>query len=350
MSPRVSVVIPTFNRSRLVCEAVETVLAQSFTDTEIVVVDDGSTDDTASQLRRFGTRIVYLPQRNRGVNPARNAGIAATSGEYIAMLDSDDLWEPYKLELEVKLLDRFPSAGCAFSDFSILRDGHLAPRGIRTWHAEEHEWRRLYTSAHAFESLGIGMGATPPRAFDVFEGDVYERSLHEPMVLPSTALIRRSALGQGGFPEEPETCGDWEFFALFTRRCGALYIDLETTRNRSHEDAVRLTRIDQRRRLRRRIALIDRIWRADAAFAAQHGAAIDAIQKRLSIELARLHLFASDRAAARATLARARGYAAVSSLPEPWMDLMTHVPGSGAMLRALRSSGRLLRQFAGRKQ
>ena len=330
-------------------------LAQSFTDTEIIVVDDGSTDDTASQLQRFGTRIVYLPQRNRGVNPARNTGIAAARGEYIAMLDSDDLWEPYKLELEVKLLDRFPKAGCAFSDFSILRDNgaggvELAPRGIRTWHAEEHDWREIYDAAHPFESLGIEMGAPAPRPFDVFEGDVYERSLHEPMVLPSTALIRRSALDQGGFPEEPETCGDWEFFAMFTRRRGALYIDLETTRNRSHEDAVRLTRLDQRRRLRRRIAMIDRIWRADAAFAAKHGAAIDAIQKRLSIDLARLHLFASDRAAARATLARARGYPTQTAAPETWMDLMTHVPGSGAMLRALRSSGRLLRQFAGRKQ
>lgn len=105
-TPLVSAIIPTYNRARLVCEAIESVLCQTYSHIEIIVVDDGSTDNTPDELKHFGNRIRIITQRNAGPSSARNRGIAASHGELIAFLDSDDLWLPTKLERQVQLLQR----------------------------------------------------------------------------------------------------------------------------------------------------------------------------------------------------------------------------------------------------
>ena len=110
-SPSVSVVIPTYNRGPLVLEAVESVLAQTVPPLEIIVVDDGSTDDTRERLRPYLTRIVYRYQENQGVSAARNHGIREARGEFIAFLDSDDVWHPRKLELQLQVFEERPDLG-----------------------------------------------------------------------------------------------------------------------------------------------------------------------------------------------------------------------------------------------
>ena len=99
--PKVSVIIPTYNRSLSVREAIESVLAQTYRDFELIVVDDGSADNTPSVLGSFGERIRGIRQANAGVSAARNAGIRAAKGEWVAFLDSDDLWVPQKLERQM---------------------------------------------------------------------------------------------------------------------------------------------------------------------------------------------------------------------------------------------------------
>jgi GT2 family glycosyltransferase len=340
--PTVSVIIPTFNRARLVALTIDSVLAQTFRDVEVIVIDDGSTDDTPAVLAGYGDRIRSVRQPNRGMNPSRNTGIELARGKYLALLDSDDLWEPWKLELDLSLLGRFPDAAFVFSDFAIMKDdfgvsGSRSRNGLHTWHPEHHDWARIYPRTHSFAELGI----TSPvgRDVPVHLGCVFGRSLHGPMVLPSTAVIRRSALDKHAhrLPENADTHGDWEFFARLSRLESALFVDLETAINRSHDDPVRLTRADPRQRLARRISMIDRVWRTDAGFIAQHRQEVDRVQGELLERLARMHLLADDRAASRGALRRAAALSGASRSINDWASLcLAHVPGTGRLLRMVR--------------
>lgn len=107
----ISVIVPTYNYGRFIREAIESVLAQTYPVVEIIVVDDGSTDDTQEILTGFGNRIVTVFQSNAGVSAARNAGMAMARGEYLAFLDSDDLWLPEKIEKQIALFEADPELG-----------------------------------------------------------------------------------------------------------------------------------------------------------------------------------------------------------------------------------------------
>ncbi len=107
----ISVIIPTYNYARFLGEAIDSVLAQTLPPLEIIVVDDGSTDDTTELLAAYGDRIRVLRQKNQGVGMARNAGIAAARGDYLAFLDSDDAWYPCKLELQMQRFAEQPELG-----------------------------------------------------------------------------------------------------------------------------------------------------------------------------------------------------------------------------------------------
>lgn len=129
-APRVSVVIPAYNAAWCLRRAIDSALAQTFDSREIVVIDDGSDDDTPAVLASYGTRIRALRQQNAGLSRARNAGITAARGRYVAFLDADDWWLPGKLERQVALLDADP--GLVFcSTAAELQDEH--GRVLNTW-------------------------------------------------------------------------------------------------------------------------------------------------------------------------------------------------------------------------
>ena len=122
MNPKISVVIPTYNRAAKVPLGIQSVLDQTFSDLEVIVVDDGSSDDTGKILAEmFGDRIRYFAQANQGVSVARNKGIAEARGDWIAFLDSDDQWERDKLEWQFKALERFgPQCGACYTDTRLM--------------------------------------------------------------------------------------------------------------------------------------------------------------------------------------------------------------------------------------
>ncbi len=110
MTSLVSVIIPTYNRAGIISRTIENVFEQTYSNFEIIVVDDGSADDTQATLRQFGSRIRVINQLNAGPSAARNRGIEAARGEIIAFQDSDDLWMPTKLARQVSILERVGSA------------------------------------------------------------------------------------------------------------------------------------------------------------------------------------------------------------------------------------------------
>jgi glycosyltransferase involved in cell wall biosynthesis len=124
--PLISVVIPTFNYGRFVEEAVDSVLAQTYDHLEVIVVDDGSEDDTRSRLERYGSAITCIHQANQGMSTARNTGIGNARGDWIAFLDSDDVWHPRKLEIQVAFLRENPH-------IDLLATGHA--------YGVEGDWR-----------------------------------------------------------------------------------------------------------------------------------------------------------------------------------------------------------------
>ncbi len=121
--PIVTAVIPTFNMGLYVGDAIRSVLGQTLRDVEVIVVDDGSTDDTRDVVTSFGTQVQYYYQPNAGQGAARNLAIRASKGKYVAFLDADDIWLPEKLRRQVELLERLPEVGLTGCGYSVRDEG-----------------------------------------------------------------------------------------------------------------------------------------------------------------------------------------------------------------------------------
>jgi GT2 family glycosyltransferase len=129
--PSVSVIVPTYNRVGFVVEAVASVLSQTYRDFEVVVVDDGSTDGTADVLKPYHGHIRYVHQPHRGVSAARNVGIQFARGDYLAFLDSDDLWVRSKLDEQMAVVRQSPSCKLVYTDEIWIRKGVRVNQGKR---------------------------------------------------------------------------------------------------------------------------------------------------------------------------------------------------------------------------
>jgi glycosyltransferase involved in cell wall biosynthesis len=130
--PKVSAIIPVYNGERFVRDALESILAQTFKDVEIIVVDDGSTDRTREIVQGFGDRVIYDYQKNAGADRAYNRGISLAHGEFIAFLDHDDRWYPEKLAVQLEILSRHPEVGLTYSKVDLI-DADGAPVYETPW-------------------------------------------------------------------------------------------------------------------------------------------------------------------------------------------------------------------------
>lgn len=197
--PRVSVVIPAYNCASFIPETLESVFAQTYRDLEIILVDDGSTDDTQSVVAPYLDRITCIRQKNGGLPAARNTGIRTAKGEFIALLDADDSWVADKLERQ---LPRFGDAevGIVYSDFSVrYADGRF---------------QQSYLVNRPLAS----------------EGYVLENYIRSRFLFPSTMVIRQKCLEEFGlFDEEMLACEDIELFARICSRWKVARIDAPLT-------------------------------------------------------------------------------------------------------------------------
>ena len=349
--PRISVLITTFNRPRLVQEAIESVLAQDVGPPfEIVVVDDGSSGETRDALQRFGRAIRYVRQDNLGLNPARNHGLRLVQGDLVAMLDDDDVWLPFKTRTMLPSLAHYPQAGFVHSNFFVWKPAtdERRPDGLHGWFPDSFTWDEMYcewTDVTVPPAPGLGDDGGTVRAW---LGDLYYWSLYSPMVLPNTAIVRRSAAGGDPWFSEENHVGDWEFFARLSHRCGGVFVPIETTLNRSHDDRFRLTRVDGRIRVLRRLGMIRRLWRTDAVFVRDHRDELDRVEAGCLRQLARASFLAGDTSTARTTLQTIRALPGQARVSDRLLGVAAAVPGGPTALRLLRGLRGSLRTKPGK--
>ena len=172
-------IIPAYNAARTLAATIESALLQDVDDMEILVIDDGSTDSTADIAAAYAPRVSCTTTPNRGVSQARNTGIAASTGSYVAFLDADDVWRPGKLRRQLDLLEARPEVGLTFTALTIV-DDDLRPIGVAPAHHRDD-----YTAA----------------------------LLHQCEVAISSVVVRRDALDRaGGFHPWFSQCADWELW------------------------------------------------------------------------------------------------------------------------------------------
>lgn len=226
--PEVSIIMPTYNRSQKVVRAVESVLDQSFRDFEIIVVDDGSTDDTCQSLAKFGSSITYIRcPLNRGVSAARNAGVRTASAPWIAFLDSDDYWLRDKLGVQMEFLRRNPEwVACQTEEIWIRRGRRVNPR----------------------------------RKHKKPSGDIFKRSLALCLVSPSSVVVSRELFDEIGlFDETLQAAEDYDLWLRISCRYPIYLIERElVVKEGGHEDQLsrRFTGMD-RFRIRSIVNLIN---------------------------------------------------------------------------------------------
>jgi glycosyltransferase involved in cell wall biosynthesis len=209
-SPLVDVILPAYNGSEVIRKAIDSALAQDVP-LRLIVVDDGSSDDSAAIARSYGPGVVVITQANRGVSGARNTGLAAARAPYVALLDQDDIWQPGKLARQLELIEAHPEVGLVFTDMLLLKsDGTVVEDGF--------------------------LRATPPYASmdrQAIGGSAYllPESLGEAVVRfnfisPSTVLLRRQAVQEiGGFDDAFRFCDDAECWMRLLRRWRGIAIE-----------------------------------------------------------------------------------------------------------------------------
>lgn len=247
--PKVSVIIPTFNRADYVTKAVESVLRQSMQDFEIILVDDGSTDDTAKRLRKYGSKISYVRTRNQGFALARNTGLQAARGEYIAYLDSDDEYLEHKLEIQAGLLDEYPEVGIVYTEFSAFDDaGYYDESHLKEYHSSAYKrgvsyddvfFHKVPLSQMSFAVRAL-KGANPEwlNRFAYF-GRIFDTYLLKTIVFTNSIMFRRSMLSVIGL-QNPRfgLFTDLEFVLRMCKDCAVAFIDVPTYRLRYHPDQI----------------------------------------------------------------------------------------------------------------
>ena len=212
---RVSVVIPSYNRAHCLRETVNSVLSQTVTPFEVIVVDDGSTDATPSLTSLFTEPVRTIRKRNGGAASARNTGIAAARGDVIAFLDADDLWQPQKLEVQLAALAARPRAGWCITDHETTNlSGHRLA-GAQGFARDFPAFQASHSSPEQFFAKGLDRlefesGGSQHIAY---AGDAWPLLFHGNFVFPSTAMIRRDvAVRAGPWDEMFGVAEDTEWF------------------------------------------------------------------------------------------------------------------------------------------
>lgn len=306
--PSVSVVIPTYNRARWLPETVESVLQQTCRPLEVLIVDDGSTDDTEAVCAGFPEPVRYLRQANAGVAAARNLGLRHARGEWIAFGDSDDLWEPGKLAVQLAALEASPSARWSITDCTVVDlDGSPLP--------EPQGFRRVFP---VFAELGAtpdelfvrfltrGFTTVGGRRHAVYSGDVFALLFHGNVGLPSSVVIHRSLVQDAGaFNERFRVAEETEYFHRLAAASPVVVVMSSLVRYRVGQAVSLISSTNTTQLVENALTSLDQATRLRGALSETERRAYRWGHRRLLLTLAYAHLSLYDLRAARATVVRA---------------------------------------------
>ena len=251
--PKISVIIPTFNRALYIRQAIDSVLNQTCDNFEIIVVDDGSTDDTAQIVANYGGRVQYVKTPNGGVAHARNVGMCQARGDYFTFLDSDDLVYPYMLEVQSKLLDRHPDVALVYAEMSGFDDaGYFDKYHLKTYHSSAYRsgslsYERLFETSATLGDLGV-LPAALVREEPVLQqrrgyfGEIFDVYLTNLLICQNNLLVRRSVISSVG--PRNERIRYWEevdYLLRISRSRRVCFLDLPTYKLRYHAGQISTT-------------------------------------------------------------------------------------------------------------
>ena len=247
----ISVIIPSYNRAHLLTRCLNSVISQNYAPFEIIVVDDGSTDTTRSLAQRDYAGIKLISQTNKGVSAARNAGIRAAKGDWLAFLDSDDTWSPGKLGRQIQLIEKSPGSNIVHTDEIWIRNG---------------------------------VRINPQRKHRKYGGSIFKYCLPLCVISPSSVIIHRSVFEQVGlFDETLPACEDYDLWLRICARMPVLFIrEPLITKYGGHSDqlSTRYWGMD-----RYRIRSIDRILNEVELEMSDRKAAIDTLVSKIRVYL-----------------------------------------------------------------
>jgi hypothetical protein len=209
-SHKIDVILPAYNGGQVIRKALESALAQDVP-LRIIVVDDGSSDDSAEIACSYGARVTVIRQANRGVSGARNTGLAAAEAPYVALLDQDDVWQLGKLARQLELIEKRADVGVVFTDMRVVKpDGTIVEDGFLSTTEPYAALDRQSLGEHAYllpEALGQAV-------------------MRFNFISPSTTLLRRAALQEiGGFDESLRLCDDAECWMRLLHRWRGIAIE-----------------------------------------------------------------------------------------------------------------------------
>lgn len=213
-APLVSIIIPTYNCEKYIRYTIDCLLAQSYKNIDILVVDDGSVDRTAELVSAYPAPVRLVRQQNAGVCRARNRGLAEAKGDLICFMDHDDYWFPDKLELQVETLRNHPEAGVAYSAFIMWYEGEDG----------------AHPPPSSFDLDSYGDGTDP-----AFSGWIYHTFLLDCWMLTSTAIFRREVFAVSGtFDESLPYSEDWDLWLRMSRQHQFIKLRRPNTLYRQH--------------------------------------------------------------------------------------------------------------------
>lgn len=249
----VSIVIPTHNRAHLVCDAIDSALNQTHPAAEIIVVDDGSTDDTGARIRKYGDRIRYVKTTNGGVAHARNVGMRHATGTYLTFLDSDDLLYPFSLEINARLLDRHLDVALVCGEMTGFDSTGIIERyHLKTYHHSAYRdpaitYDRIFSSNADLsatitvpETLLLEDQAAASRK--VYFGNVFDTYLLKLVLCQNSVMYRRAMIAD--FGERNVAVRHWQevdYLLRITRRHAVCFVDVPTYKLRYHDGQISTT-------------------------------------------------------------------------------------------------------------